>query len=174
MLVIIPLVLLVSTHPVVLYDATGSSSAVACIVSPYQANHNSTPAVDLSPMSDLIQLAKEAAAQVNSPPRIYATAGNSISLWPEQPGSLETFYGTGGIQPPGSDLVPGSAPMGGTMTLTTQVEPGASPGDHVVTFQSTWMGASGFQNHLWKFQIAANRHVTYLGETGDALPPLPM
>jgi hypothetical protein len=174
MFIIIPLALLASLHPVVLYDAATGSSTVACIVSPYQTNRNPTPAVDLSPMSDPIQLAKEAAAQVNSPPRIYATAGNSISLWPERPGSVETFYGTGGIQPLGSDLGPGSTPVGGTMTLTTRVEPGARPGDHAVTFQSTWIGASGVQNHFWKFQIAANRHVTYLSETGDDLPPLPM
>lgn len=122
-------------------------------------------------MNEVIQLAKDAATQLSSPPRIYATSGNSISLWPNQPGSLETTYETQGIQPPEEDIY-----FGGTvpMTLTTMVESGIKPGSYDVVFQATWNEFNVSQSHTWSFHVNANHQVAFTGEEGDNLPPLPM
>jgi hypothetical protein len=48
-------------------------------------------------MNEIIQLAKDAATALTSPPRIYSTSGNSTSLWPDQPGSINSTYGTRGL-----------------------------------------------------------------------------
>lgn len=121
-------------------------------------------------MNEIIQDAKSAAIVLGSPPRIYSTSGNSISLWPDHPGSLDTSYGTRGIYRPG-ERFSGTV----SMTLTTLVEAGSHPGDYyIVTFQSTWTDPNGSRRHAWKFQVKANHQVTFSGEEGDDLPPLPM
>jgi hypothetical protein len=121
-------------------------------------------------MSEIIQLAKNAATLLNSPPRIYATSGNSVNSWPNQPGATEISYGTRGVQPP-----PGVASFssGSAMTLNTLLEPIGSE-NYQVTFQSTWMEGEVSRSHAWKFQIGADRQTHLIGEEGDPLPQLRM
>jgi hypothetical protein len=119
-------------------------------------------------MSEIIQLAKNAATLLSSPPRIYATSGNSVSLWPDQTGTIETSYGTSGVQPP-----PGvtSFSSGSPMTLSTIVE-AMDTGNYSVIFQSTWNEAGVSRNHFWRFRVSTDHQTTFIGEDGDALPPL--
>ena len=88
----------------------------------------------LPQMSEIIRLAKNSAEQLDSPPRIYQTSGNSISLWPDQPGERETTYGTGGMQRPGQDSMAGMFPM----KLRTVVESTTPQGSYEVIFQAEW------------------------------------
>ena len=122
-------------------------------------------------MSEIIQLAKNAATLLSSPPRIYATSGNSVGLWPDQPGTVQASYGTGGAQPPpgASFFYSSTTPM----TLRTLVEP-MEAGNYSVIFQSTWTEAGASRTHSWKFRVSADRQATFIGEDGDALPPLRM
>ncbi len=124
----------------------------------------------LPQMSEIIQLAKNAAERLSSPPRIYQTSGNSISLWPGQPGELETTYGTRGMQLPGEDIFAGTSPM----KLRTVLEAATPQGSYEVIFQSEWGPSNETLIHAWKFHVDAERQVTFIGEEGDDLPPLPM
>jgi hypothetical protein len=124
----------------------------------------------LPQMSEIIQLAKSAADRLNSPPRIYQTSGNSVSLWPDQPGELETTYGTRGMQLSGEDIFAGTLPM----TLKTVLEAGTPQGSYEVIFQSEWVSSNETLIHVWKFHVSADRQATFIGEEGDELPPLPM
>ena len=121
-------------------------------------------------MSEIIQLAKRAADGLSSPPRIYRTSGNGISLWPDQPGEQETTYGTRGMQLPGQDISAGTLPM----TLKTILEAGTTQGSCDVIFQSEWVSSNETLIHAWKFHVSADRQATFLGESGDELPFLPM
>ena len=125
---------------------------------------------DFPSMNEVIQFAKNAATQLSSPPRIYSTSGNSISLWPNQPGSIEVTYETRGIELPGEDDLSGTVPM----RLTTLVEAGIDPRSFNVTFQSTWTESNIAQSHAWKFHVSAEHQATFIGEEGNDLPPLPM
>jgi hypothetical protein len=119
-------------------------------------------------MNEIIQLAKNATTLLSSPPRIYATSGNSVSLWPDQPGAIETSYGTSGVQPPpGANSFSDRSPM----TLRTIVEP-LDTGNYNVIFQSTWTEAGVSRSHFWRFRVSADHQTTFIGEDGDALPPL--
>ena len=124
----------------------------------------------LPQMSEIIQLAKRAAELLNSPPRIYQTSGNSVSLWPSQPGEIETTYGTRGMQLPGGDIFAGTSPM----TLRTLLKAGNSQGSYDVIFQSEWGPSDKTLTHTWTFHVDKDRQVTFIGEEGDDLPPLPM
>ena len=124
----------------------------------------------LPQMSEIIQLAKSAADPLSSPPRIYQTSGNSISLWPDQPGELETTYATGGMQLPGEDIFEGTLPM----TLKTILEAGTPQGSYEVIFQSERVSSNKTLIHVWKFHVSADRQATFIGEEGDQLPQLPM
>lgn len=124
----------------------------------------------LPQMSEIIQLAKSAADRLSSPPRIYQTSGNSVSLWPDQPGELETTYGTRGMQLPGEDIFAGTLPM----TLRTVLEAGTLQGSYDVIFQSEWVSSNETLIHVWKIHVSADRQVTFIEEEGDELPPLPM
>ncbi len=124
----------------------------------------------LPKMSEIIQLAKSNAERLSSAPRIYQTSGNSISLWPDQPGELETRYGTRGMQLPGDDIFAGTSPM----TLRTVLEAATPQGSYQVIFQSEWGPSNEPLIHTWKFHVSAACYVTFMGEEGDDLPPLPM
>ena len=124
----------------------------------------------LPQMSEIIRLAKNSAEKLDSPPRIYQTSGNSISLWPDQPGERETTYGTGGMQRPGQDSMAGMFPM----KLRTVVESTTPQGSYEVIFESEWGSPQKKLIHVWKFYVDADCQVTFIGEEGDALPPLPM
>ena len=121
-------------------------------------------------MNEIIQRAKDAATALSSPPRIYSTSGNSTSLWPDYPGSVDTTYGTRGIYRPGEDRFSGTVPM----KLITLVEAGSDPNSYDVTFQSVWTESNIVKRHAWKFHVKANHQVSFAGEEGDDLPPLPM
>lgn len=124
----------------------------------------------LPKMSEIVQLAKNATDGMSSPPRIYKTSGNSTSLWPDQPGELETSYATGGMQRPDEDIFAGTFPM----TLTTVLEASAPQGSFEVIFQAEWGPSNETLLHAWKFHVGPDRQVTFIGEEGDELPPLPM
>ena len=124
----------------------------------------------LPKMSEIIQLAKSDAERLSSPPRIYKTSGNSVSLWPDQPGELETTYGTSGMRRPDDDIFAGTSPM----ILRTVLEPATPQGSYEVIFQSVWGPSNEPLIHTWKFHVGADRHVTFIGEEGDELLPLPM
>jgi hypothetical protein len=124
----------------------------------------------LPQMSEIIQLSKSAAERLSSPPRIYKTSGNSVSLWPDQPGELETTYGTRGMQLPGEQIFAGTLPM----TLRTVLEAGTPQGSYEVIFQSEWLSSNETLIHAWKFHVGPDRQVAFIGEEGDELPPLPM
>lgn len=124
----------------------------------------------LPQMSEIIQLAKSTADPLSSPPRIYQTSGNSVSLWPDQPGEIETTYGVGGMQLPGDDIFQGTHPM----TLKTILEAGTPQGSYDVIFQSERVSSNMTLIHVWKFHVSADRQATFIEEEGDVLPPLPM
>lgn len=172
MFIIIPLILSLSAHAVVPHnvDIFFLSSEMGCTPKIDWVSENQRIERDLPNMNEIVQLAKNAATQLNSPPRIYATSGNSTSLWPNQPGSVETTYGTRGMQLPGQDIFSGTVPM----TLTTLVEANTSPVSYNVIFQSKWISSNETMIHVWKFHVSADRQVTFIGEEGDELPPLPM
>ena len=121
-------------------------------------------------MSEIIQLAKSAAVRLKSPPRIYQTSGNSVGMWPDQPGELKTTYGTRGMQTPGEDIFSGMLPM----TLKTVLKASTPPGSYEVIFQSEWVTSNETLIHIWKFHVSADRQATFIEEEGAELPPLPM
>ncbi len=121
-------------------------------------------------MSEVIRLAKSTATGLSSPPRIYQTSGNSVSLWPDEPGELETTYGVGGMRLPGDDMFQGTHPM----TLKTILKAGTAQGSYEVIFQSERVSSDRTLIHAWKFHISADRQATFINEAGDMLPPLPM
>ena len=172
MFVVIPLILSLNDYAAVPYGINSiplSSDKAHVVLANYAVKHQKIEG-ELPTMNKVIQLAKNAATQLSSPPRIYATSGNSINLWPNQPGLVETTYGTRGAQLPGEDILSGTAPM----TLRTVVESGINPGSYDVMFQATWNKSNATKNHTWRFHISANHQVTFTGEEGDNLPPLPM
>lgn len=172
MFIIIPLILSLNAQTIV-PDSIKTISLPSEITHLSQGNwavRNQRIVGDFSKMSKVIQRAKDAATLLSSPPRIYATSGNSTSLWPDQPGAVETAYGTYGIQPPGEEAFSSKT----SMTLTTVVQPSSNPGSYDVIFQSTWTQSNVSQRHAWKFRVNANHQVTFTGEEGDDLPPLPM
>lgn len=121
-------------------------------------------------MDDVIQLAKEAAAQLPSPPRIYATSHSSVDLWPDRPGSVETTYETGGMPLPdeGTDA-------GNPITLTTTAKPDILPDTYQISFQASWIKAKIEKSHAWRFLVnRGNQQVNLMGESGDDLPPPPL
>ena len=124
----------------------------------------------VSQMREIIKLAKTAAEGLGSPPRIYQTSGNSVSLWPDQPGELETTYATGGMRLPGEDFLGGTIPM----TLKTILKASTLQGSHEVIFQSERISSNKTLIHVWKFHVSADRQVNFIGEEGDQLPQLPM
>jgi hypothetical protein len=114
----------------------------------------------------LIRQAKQAAAALPSPPRIYAPKGQATELWPDSTGSTVTTFSTCGAQPLeglGNDLC--DQPM----TLTTQLTPDGPAWR--VTFGASW--ANGAQQHHWVLRVAGDGKATLLQETGDRLPILP-
>lgn len=151
-------------------EIISSSSVTARVAQAKRYVENQQIAEKFENMNEIIQSAKDAAAALSSPPRIYSTSGNSTSLWPDHPGSVETTYGTRGIYRPGEDWSSGTVPM----TLTTLVEAGSDPNSYEVTFQSVWTESNIVKRHAWKFNVKANHQVTFSGEGGDDLPPLPM
>lgn len=124
----------------------------------------------LHKMSKIIQLAKSAAEQMNSPPRIYQTSGNSLSLWPDQPGKLETTYETHGMRRPSEDIFAGTS----TMTLRTVLVKAKKLDSYEVIFQAEWGPSTKILIHTWKFHVNTDRQVTFIEEKGDDLPPLPI
>lgn len=169
----IPLILSLNAHAMVPYDSIGAIPLLLEIDQVVQVNYavkQQQIVGELPHMSEIIQLAKNAATLLSSPPRIYSTSGNSVSLWPNQPEVVETSYGTSGVQPaPGKAFVSQGAPM----TLRTLVEPIIDENYNVI-FQSTWTEAGSLKSHAWRFRVSANHQATFIGEDGDALPPLRM
>jgi hypothetical protein len=168
----ISLILFLSIH-IMVSSSVGKNSLSSEIFHMFHENwtiENQQIVEELPSMSEIIQLAKNAATLLRSPPRIYATSGNSVSLWPDQPGAIETSYGTSGVQPPpGSTSFSYSSPI----TLRTIVEP-VDVGNYSVTFQSIWVEAGVSRRHYWKFCVSVDRQTTPIGEDGDPLPPLRM
>ena len=116
--------------------------------------------------AQVIRQAKQAAAALPSPPRVYRT-GKETALWPDAAGTTTTTYSTCGIVP---------APAGGaanacegTMTLRTQVA--RTGADWTVTFSAAWAGNT--LRHAWVLSVAPDGSVTPLQESGDPLPFLP-
>lgn len=173
MLAVVPLILSLSAHNIDSYGVTNyvPPTDVIYIISETTTitSLSQTIVGSLPTMSEVIQSAKQAATSLSSPPRIYATSGNSVSLWPDQPGTVETSYGTRGVQPPPRQV---SFASGAAMTLNTLVEP--IDDGYSVTFQSAWVEAGASRSHSWTFRVDANHQATFVGEDGDALPPLRM
>lgn len=172
MFLVIPLILFLNAYAMVPYNSIGNiplSSAARAVQANCAVGHQKIVG-DLPNMKEIIQLAKNAVDQLSSPPRIYATSGNSMSLWPDQPGAVDTSYATSGVQPPPREAF---FSHGSSMTLETLVQP-MDAGNYNVIFQSTWTEAGATRVHSWKFRVSANRQATFIGEDGDALPPLPM
>ena len=117
--------------------------------------------------AEVIRLVKQTAASLSSPPRIYASAGERTSLWPGQPGTYLTEDDACAMH---------SSSMSScalSLALITSVESG-NDGDYQVMLQSTWSESGQSQSHAWMFHVGKDRQVTFMGEAGDRLPPMPM
>lgn len=174
MFVVIPLIVSLNVHTTVPYSVgkTPFSSEVTYVAHLSWAVGNQQIVGELPNMSEIVQLAKNAAASLRSPPRIYATSGSSVNLWPDQPGTaVEISYGTSGVQPPPGGEA--SFSYGASMTLRTLVE-SVDAENYSVIFQSTWTEAGALRSHAWKFRVSADHQAIFIDENGDALPPLRM
>lgn len=132
--------------------------------------------VDREPsLNSIIQRAKQRAAQLPSPPRIYGyegpnVRGGSVGSWPDRPGSTQTGFNTCGNVPAGLSseqirkmcIVP--------ITLTTEVVRQRG-GNYRVTFRSQWQRDRTYR-HRWVFEMDAWGPTKFVEEKGDSLPPM--
>ena len=117
----------------------------------------------------VIGLAKAAADQLPSPPRIYERDSSRAQEWPGQAGSLPASLDVCGAMMAAEDN-PGCTPP---LTLTLSLN--STDGTTLVTFQSDWQSAAGPKSHSWQFSVQRSRRkATFLKEEGDPLPVLPM
>jgi hypothetical protein len=116
--------------------------------------------------AEAIKLAKAAAAELQSPPRVYNAGDTShIRSWPDVPGSKVVEYNSCG-----GDVC--STPI----TFTTIVTPSSGGSEIDVTFISSWLerGTAGrAEAHRWLFHVNNDRHVDFIREEGDKLPEMP-
>lgn len=121
--------------------------------------------------SQAILLAKDKAAHIQEPPRLYRNgpSGSTASSWPDSGGAIVTSYQVGagysitetGFGPPPSLPV----------TLTTSItNEGAR---QRVTFSAVWQVNNGSISHKWIFSINSVQNVDFIGQDGDELPVFP-
>ncbi len=117
----------------------------------------------------MIRLAKAAADQLPSPPRIYERDSSRAQDWPGQAGSLPASLDICGAMMAAEDN------LGCTPPLTLTLSLNSTDGTTIVTFQSDWQSAAGPKTHSWQFSVQRSRRkATFLKEEGDPLPVLPL
>lgn len=123
--------------------------------------------------TDAIKLAKEAGAKIPSPPRIYNqyiynppySDTADLRLWPDEPGSRQTYYNVCGAEPEPSMVAACNHPM----TLTTALASSNSGQD--VTFTISWPSDHP-SYHSWLFHVDDSTG-NFIKEEGDKLPQMP-
>lgn len=116
--------------------------------------------------SEAIKLAKGAAAQLQSPPRIYALSTSYVEQWPDASNSVVASYNSCGVAGPAEACMH-------PITLTTALtDTNSNNNGQDVTFLANWQGSGAKQSeHSWRFHIDSTNQVTFLSEQGDPLPP---
>ena len=134
-------------------------------------------------MTDPIALVKAVAAKLPSPPRLYATSGDAVSLWPDQQGSTAVAgLAGGGIDvplrhPPFADQTvrPESSVLGrSSFQLLTSTDAASVPGGTAILLELRWSEEGSERSHAWLFHVLAGHDVQFIRELGHPLPCLPL
>lgn len=126
--------------------------------------------------SDAIKLAKQAAANLPSPPRLYGgyvtdAAHNDTSMlryWPDTPATKAGQFSSCGNPPANYSEGDCTSPM----TMTTAVTSDSSGDGMLVSFTIGWQ-FSGNHQHSWLFHVNNDGKADFIKEEGDQLPQMP-
>ncbi len=126
-------------------------------------DNNSSPPLS---QAEAVKLAKSAAAQLASPPRLYYDdKGNDLSSWPDKPGILTGHWQnySGVAMPPEDTWFP--------VTYTTSVITDSTGSGVDITFLLTWQSFERVElQHSWQFHVDSAREVRLIADKGETMP----